>query len=119
MKKLLRFAVLSPLLFYPTLAITAPYCDGHADHQPMMGQMQNHQYMMNHMNNADAKSMQEFMDKRAELNKLYDQGVKENDQRAQKLIQQLDALSNKMQTDTAQPYRYRSAVNHYGQHGCR
>lgn len=117
-KNSLWLAALLPVFASPVLLAAAPYCDGQPDH-PMMGQMYNGNHMMGRMHNADAKSVQEFNNKRAELNKLYDQGVKENDKRVQSLIKDLDGLSNKMQGE--QPYRYGSQQQ--GQHqyrgGCR
>lgn len=123
-KRLIKFAVLLPILFYPAFSIAAPYCNAQPDHPMMgsmhMGGMHNGGYMMGQMSNVDPQIMQEFEQKRAELNKLYDQGVKENDKRSQALIKDLDNLSNKMHGEMKQPYRY--AQPRYSQQyrgGCR
>lgn len=110
-KNILWLAALLPVLLHPSIVIAAPYCNAQPDQQ-MMGQMHNGNHMMGQMHNADAQSVQTFNQKSAELNKLYAQGVKENDKRAQVLIKDLDNLSRKMYSDTKQPYR-----DHYQQHG--
>ena len=94
-KKFLLPVVLSSFFLYSSIATACPYSYGYNN--------RNHSaYSENY-----SKLARDFEAKRYELNKLYDQGVSETDDKAKVLIKDLDSLSAKMQQErqSARPYQ--------------
>ncbi|QIG06160.1 hypothetical protein [Proteus sp. ZN5] len=94
-KRVLLSVILSSLFLYSSVASACAYCYGYHDRA-----------QSNYSNNY-SNLVRSFEDKRYELNKLYDQGVKETDDKAQTLIKDLDSLSNQIQTERDNNRSYR------------
>ncbi|HHN8372419.1 TPA: hypothetical protein ACRRXW_001292 [Morganella morganii] len=100
MKAKILIPVLAALpLFFSAAAMACPYC----------GNQYNNGYHNRYSDN-NSEAVQEFRQKRAELNRLYDEGVAETDDKAAALINDLDKLSEKIRAESRQnrnqSYRY-------------
>ncbi|RUT66078.1 hypothetical protein CKG00_06465 [Morganella morganii] len=100
MKAKILIPVLAVLpLFFSAAAMACPYCHN-----------QYNDGYHNRYSDNNSETMQEFRQKRAELNRLYDDGVAETDDKATALINDLDKLSEKVRAESRQnrnqSYRY-------------
>lgn len=117
MKKRVLIPVLAVLpFFFSAAAMACQYCDS---------QYYNEGHNRRYSDNTSA-TVQTFHQKRAELNRLYDEGVAENDTKAAVLVSELDTLSEKIRAESQQnrnqSYRYRDYDDNRGYHrhgGCR
>ena len=100
MRKNILWLMILPFFFFPQIASACGYCNG-----PHNGNGYYHNGGGYGYNSSDAKLMQEFHAKRDELNRLYDQGAKDDDKRVKALVKDLDAMSDKMRGNMNRAYR--------------
>lgn len=101
MRKFL-FPLLASLFLYSSVATACPYHYGYNNHPGY-----NEQYL---------KLIRKFEEKKYELNKLYDQGVSEKDEKARLLIKELDAVSAQMQKERNTTRPYSNHPYHHAEH---
>lgn len=94
-KRIVLPVILSSLFLYSSVSAACAYCYSYND-SGRSGYSENY-----------SKLARDFEDKRYELNKLYDQGVSEADEKAKALIKDLDTLSAQMQKEreSVRPYQ--------------
>lgn len=103
MRKNILWLIILPVFLFPQIAIACGYCNGNGPHN---GGGNYHNGMGYNYNSNDVKSMKAFDAKRAELNRLYDQGVKDDDKRVQALVKELDAMSGHVDGHMKRAYQY-------------
>ncbi|EHT5123141.1 hypothetical protein KX971_004423 [Salmonella enterica] len=94
-KNFLLPVIFSSLFLYSSIAAACPYDYGYSGSS------------RSGYSGDYAKLAREFEEKRYELNKLYDAGVSETDEKAKVLIKDLDSLSTKIQKEreSTRPYQ--------------
>ncbi len=109
-KKLFIGGIVTSILLYSASAFACPYCNGNYDHRYNSSEYR--------QNSTLSKSIRDFDDKRYELNKLYDDGVADSDEKVKSLIKELDTLSSQIQQEEDKQYsrRYSDQGRGHGNH---